>query len=234
MATNSVSALEFSFDYPENVNVNEDFTVSLELDSVDKFDVKIFIHNSEDEKTTRGDYISDIYNPIKEEWQDSWYYIKEAFPENRDFKVKALSNPGKEICLRIRKAETQSTYLKCQEILVSKQDEKETLSENTEVNQTSNKENSESSKEPLEEEFRETKDIENGVLQKASRPIENDFQTLSTPKKHEPIRLGNTKDLDKSESEVFYTKQEKIKIGVVVAFSCLTVIVIIFLALNKL
>ena len=73
------SALEISIDSPNSVEVGERFYVSIDADTTETNDVKIFVHDSSDDKITQNEYISEIYG---DEWQSSWNYIKEVFPKD--------------------------------------------------------------------------------------------------------------------------------------------------------
>ncbi len=129
------SALDFSFDAPDSVQIDESFDVTINSESQDVVDVKIFVHKSESDKVVKSDYISEVNN---DGWKDSWYYIKEAFPKVKTFQVKVLTDAGdRKICVRLRKAGTDSTSIKCESISVSlserkKQSEEEKQTENRE------------------------------------------------------------------------------------------------------
>lgn len=118
-------ALELSFDAPQKVEIDEEFEVSITLDSEETFDVKIFVHTSNDEKIARDQYISEIYNG--EDWSDSWYYLKEAYPEEDTFEIKVVDEPGdRTICTRVRSASDAITT-ECEEIEVDEEDEEKEL-----------------------------------------------------------------------------------------------------------
>ena len=74
MAINLVSSLDI--DYPESVRINQSFKVSISNTEDHTYDIKIFIHNSSDDKVSRNEIISSILE--NEEWKDSYLYILEA------------------------------------------------------------------------------------------------------------------------------------------------------------
>lgn len=117
------SAVEFEFSYPESVRIDNSFEVEISSQAEDTFDVKVFVHKSESDSAKSEDYISDIYN---DGWKNSWNYIKEAFPEQKIFRVEVTSDPGERtICVRLRKSGTDSTTLKCDSIEVKKSNKEE-------------------------------------------------------------------------------------------------------------
>ena len=132
-----VSSLEISIDAPESVEIGERFIVSIDAETTDTYDVKIFIHNSEDEKISQSEYISEIYGG---KWQSSWNYVPEIFPKEKEFKLIVLESPGdREICVKLRKTSTgtasQTKCVKLEVLSSSKQKEinSELVSEEQEV-----------------------------------------------------------------------------------------------------
>lgn len=127
-----VSAQEISFDSPETVRINEPFEVSIEINSEETFDVKIFVHNSDDNSISRGEYISEIFN---DDWKDSWNYINEAYPEKKDFELRVTESPGERgICVRVRKTGAETTKLSCKEIEVLEAEPEDVEEESEENN----------------------------------------------------------------------------------------------------
>jgi hypothetical protein len=78
-----------------------------------------------------ADYISEIED---DGWKSSWNYLKEAFPKNKNFQVKVISDSGeRNICVRLRKSGTSTTSLKCEPITVKDGEQK---TESTYFNKT--------------------------------------------------------------------------------------------------
>jgi len=97
------SALEIDLDSPKEVETGEEFTVSVSADSDETFDVKIFVHDSDDEKILRSEYVSEIFDEEEDSWEDPWFYIKEVFPDQDEYEITVPKEDGKmEICLRLR------------------------------------------------------------------------------------------------------------------------------------
>src|SRR3989344_600895 len=121
----NVSALEISLDSPEEAELNSAFTVSISADSAEVYDVKVFVHNSEDDKIDRNEYISEIYYGG---WQDSYLYIKGSFPEKTDYKIRVLESPEEIIPIsKTPNQETQNLSYKSEEkILLNSKLSKET------------------------------------------------------------------------------------------------------------
>nr|AQS33457.1 hypothetical protein [uncultured archaeon] len=210
MAISLTSALEISINSPLEVDLNEEFTVSINADSSETHDVKIFIHSSDDEKIEQNEYISEIYS---DGWKNPYYYLKESFPEKKEYKIKATSSPAKEICARLRKTGTSSFSTQCQSIKVLKSETEEETEDAEEDN----------------EEIKENASIGN---------IQDDLpqQQIAQPSQ---LSLNSEKLFLNSPSEekaqkTFITKQEKTRLGIIYSFTAFTLVVIILLALKKL
>ena len=201
-----ISFAELTINYPEEVKIEEEFLVSIDSDISETQDVKIFVHNSEDQKVERSEYISEIF---EENWKDPWFYLTSAFPEKKEFKIKVLDSPGERIiCAKLRKAETKSIAEKCATIKVIGEAEKE---------------------EPEEEEDEE----ENNeiVTEKIEFPIEEVSQIVQNEyKQQEKIVLSSPK----KEQTIIVTKQEKRRTGIIYTFIGLCVLITILAVMKKL
>ena len=93
--------------FPDTVHVSEEFEVSVDSTSNKTSDIKIYIHNSSDEKITRSEVLSQILDST---WKDSWLYVSSIFPSEKTFKLKADTySSTSEICLQIRQV-NKTTY----------------------------------------------------------------------------------------------------------------------------
>ncbi len=111
-----VSGIEISFISPESVYVNETFTVSIDSNSQELRDVKIFILDSNKK------IISEIYNGS---WENPFYYIKDSFPEKKVYEIKIFKEEtNANICLRLR-ASRSSFDEKCNKILIKMKEAEE-------------------------------------------------------------------------------------------------------------
>ncbi len=72
----SAKALDFNFDYPNSVIQDEEFSLNLDANEDNEYDVKIFIHKDSKE-------YSEILSG--EEWKSPKYYLISAYPENKEF-----------------------------------------------------------------------------------------------------------------------------------------------------
>jgi len=208
------SALQITLNSPESVELNGEFEVSIEVDSSDIFDIKIFVHKSDDQSIARSEYISEIYN---DQWSDPWYYIKASFPEQKGYQVKVIESQGeREICARFRKTDTQSTYTECNSITIL-----ETNLDNEEA------ESDEETEEEIEEESKEIESqVESPIIKVDSLEIISDNETekiiLNSPGKE----IENEKTIS--------TKLEKKRQWILYSFTGLCIIIIILLALRRL
>jgi len=114
-----VSGLDISLSSPSKVRLNSEFTVSISSEDSDKiYDVKIFVHNSSDEKVARNEIISSVFNDGV--WKDSYLYIQDTYPSQKDFLVKLDSQNAVEICAQLREKDKSSILAKsCNPIEIS-------------------------------------------------------------------------------------------------------------------
>jgi hypothetical protein len=97
----SVNALDFDFSFKDNININESFSVSISLKSTEMYDVKIFTHNSSDNKILRSEVTSEV---LGDKWQDSWLYLISSFPERKDYEMRVIGDKSsRELCVQLRK-----------------------------------------------------------------------------------------------------------------------------------
>src|SRR3989344_2223610 len=78
------SALTISLDSPGSAGIEEEFSVSYEADSSETFDVKIFVHSSEDTSIQRSEYISEIYDS---DWKDSKISTSKVSEESASYET---------------------------------------------------------------------------------------------------------------------------------------------------
>ena len=108
----SVLALEFTIDASEIVQENTPFGVTLNVDSADSYDVKIFAHQGD-----KNSYVSQMNDGGA--WRSPRTYMKEAFPSQETYEVKIVEFVGEaELCARLRKTGTSSFSEVCQPITV--------------------------------------------------------------------------------------------------------------------
>ena len=210
------SALEITFTSPDSVHLNQEFEVSINADSTETHDVKIFVHNSEDQSIARSEYISEIFD---DDWKDPWYYLKESFPDKKEYKIRVIESPDNgKICVRLRKTSTQTTSIECKPIEVkeSSQSENTKQENNPDQYQTPDSEKSSEPSTPKE-------NLENPQVQNPT--------TLSTL--NNKILL-NSQPGQSQEKEQTYTKQYNKRQVIIYSFLFFLVLIIILLALRKL
>ncbi|MEK6850434.1 MAG: hypothetical protein AABX85_02585 [Nanoarchaeota archaeon] len=110
-------AIEIDFDYPNEVEVNKEFEINVLFESSTNYDIKIFVHNSSDEKITREEIISLVENNGK--WQDSWNYLPLSVIDNNLYHLKITENSEKAgICIRLRKTGASKFEEICKKIKI--------------------------------------------------------------------------------------------------------------------
>lgn len=106
------SAEEIDFLSPKEVILFENFTVNITSSLKGIYDVKIIVQDTE--KNT----ISEVYS---NGWKSSFYYLKEAYPERKEYTLRVKSSIDGSLCVRMRKS-GESKYLEsCRPILISQQ-----------------------------------------------------------------------------------------------------------------
>jgi len=207
----NISALDIFLDSPSEANLNQEFTVTIDTPDSDIYDVKIFVHNSEDTKITSDEYISEIYS---NGWKNPWYYLKESFPDKKQYEIKVISNPGnREICARLRKSGASSFDTQCKPITIKDTQDESIINKDVENKPSSLPSN------PLQTSQDQEPPVNNPLPQSAEK-TNSEKLTLNSP----------TEQVQKT----FTTSQEKSRIGLVYAFTIFTVRIIILLALRKL
>src|SRR3989338_560791 len=77
------SALDFQFISQAEANAKESFQASINAETSDIYDVKIFVEDSNKK------IVSEIYSDI---WKSGFYYLKSVFPEKKEFKVRIIAD----------------------------------------------------------------------------------------------------------------------------------------------
>jgi hypothetical protein len=219
MAT-SVFALEFTFDSPQNIGIDEEFDVTINANvGNDIYDVKIFVYQE-----TKGNIVSEVF--YDGEWKNPWFYLQDVFPATSVFKNKVLENVGEtEICVRLRKQDSGGFDEVCESISVG-----ENTQTNNNINLGSNNDNTNSGQDDL---------IDNVIIDDKTDNLRNDEGisnnnvALINEKNNEKIVLGFVEE-EKNEEKRIITKQEKVRQGVLYSFLGFLGLLVILLAWRKL
>ncbi len=205
-----ISALSISISYPDSIKSGERFDVEVMADSDELYDVKVFVHNSDDNSISRGEYVSEIY---KDGWRDSWNYLRASYPSQKIYSVKVIDSYGKlNLCARLRKTDTQTTSITCEEIYVEKTVQKE--SESTTSDWMENLEEIEI--------FSESR-IDTDQLGK--------LQNLNSGPQERIIL--NSLDKNSTQKEAIISKKEKSRNLILYSFSFILLVIVVLLALKK-
>ena len=211
------AALTFDFNSPASANLGENFSVSISAITSDDYDVKIFVQNNETKPI-----ISEIYS---EAWKNPYYYLKAIFPDKSDFiiRIKNISSDAV-ICVRLRKVSSTSYSEHCKEITIAgeKVPNQSTNNKIVSSNKTSGAETELASKTISNEDFSPSSASESSEKQDVQSQIQG-----ANPGK---IFL-NSKSLPNTS---FVTKDQKLRIYAVYAFTGLTIITLVFLVIKKL
>jgi hypothetical protein len=202
------SAIDFTINYQDSVDINESFSVSISAATSDNYDVKVFIQNNETKSI-----ISEIYN---DGWKNPYYYIKSAFPETSSFTVHVKNySSTAAACVRMRKVGTSSYTERCGAITISNAVAEEIP--------------------PAKEEKmpeNETKIVQTSKINEEFVPAANISPQIPQPEQPaSPERIVlNQKSPAK---DYFISKEEKLRLFAVYSFTGLTIVIIIFLAMKK-
>jgi len=208
------SAIEFTFNHPSSISINESFSISLSATTSDTYDVKIFIQINGKEAR-----ISEIYN---DGWKNSYYYVISACPEKSEFEIRVKNySDNATICARLRKTGTTSpTYTNCSTIIINEPES----SSNEETPET-NEEQDNSTTNIQKQETKEDFIPENNKSQENLQSSQSNTQ-INSPEK---IFLNSKA----SSSEPFISSDEKLRLIAVYSFTAIAIIIIIFLVMKK-
>jgi len=112
-------SLDFSLNFPEKVFVNESFNVSVISIIDSNCDIKIFIKEKEASEKISST-LSFIFNKAQNKWQNSYFYLENAFPFEKNYLLKVNSiKSDTEICAKLRNLENKKILAsKCQPIQI--------------------------------------------------------------------------------------------------------------------
>ncbi len=249
------SALEIQLNSPEEVSSGEEFTVSIDANSSENYDVKIFVHEPKKE-------FSEIYDGSA--WRSPQRYLPSVFPAQKIFQIKAHFEGETRICLRLRKTGQSSFQEKCNNITMNPISQQAEASEETANNQDD--EDSTSSQENQISQESQNNNNQTGELSRnqQAKEIQNTNQTQENKNKgektenisyrsslnqqEEKLILNSKTEKQKSTSqpisqqdnsqaddeEIFTTKYEKRRMAVIYGFLSICVLIIILLSIRKL
>lgn len=203
------SALAFEFNAPDSAAVDANFSTSISAAASESYDVKIFVQDNETKIT-----LSEIYNGG---WKNPYYYLKAVFPDKTDFIIRVRnSSDNAVICARLRKTGGSSYKEECRNIEIIEANSQPPDEQPPE--QTSNSNTSTKSQNIIaSEDF-----VPSGEKEQISQ--------LHQEGTSEKIFLNS----GQNSKAVFITKDEKLRIYAVYAFTALAIIAIIFLVMKKL
>ncbi len=249
-----VNSLEIDFNYPSEAELNAEFRASLDFEANGTYDLKIFVHNSPDAKVTRDEYISNIYNSEKNAWQDSWNYLAGSFPSQKEYSIKVTNSPGKrQICVRVRKTGSSSSFSKCGSITVTDVENAPNPTTNNPLgnNQINSPNNNQDSTQNAEDSLDSDKENvvaktnnEDSPVQKTKENTQesqvyndlsyNEIMNESQGQKTDKIYLNPKKSNESEQSIEVTTKKSKILFMMFYAFSFIGIVVLVMLILKRL
>ena len=210
-----VVSLNFTLNSPEKVQQNQEFTVSIQSDTAETNDIKIYVEDPSASPKT----ISEIQNI--DEWQNSYFYLKQIFPQQTEFKLKVKKQGDWQICARLRaKSPSQpvcNTISVIQSENVGGQEEAEKVEKTKKEDKQKNKD----------------QEVKTTQVQPSNQvPVQtSNYEKISQPVKTEKILLNPPNN---STALTYTSKKERTIQWVSLSFTGLTIIIVILLALRKL
>jgi hypothetical protein len=222
MAISPVQAIDFTITSPNNIDLNQEFTITLSSSETEIHDVKIFVYK---------DTVSNIISEIKSgsEWKNPYYYLKEAFPTNKEFTIKVIEEPGeRELCARLRLTGKSSYDQQCQAITISSQS----------IPLDDNNHQPDPDKDNLEEPGPIKSAPPTTSPQPVTAKLINQPESSNTGQdlqpNNDPIVLNSPIIQADQIPQTYTTSEGKKQIYILYGFTILCVIIIILLALRKL
>ncbi len=229
-----VSSLDFQLNSPESVNAKESFSVSITSSTTENYDAKITVQDSADK------IISEIYS---DSWKNPFYYLKSIFPEQSEFKIRVIGDPGKyNLCVRLRKTGKTSFDEKCKEITVNP-----TISPDPDLIKKSEKKSSSKTKTTSKNQEKKTDEKQDEEAINYTKPnIEKTVQNISQIKSQiKPLQseelnftkekiVLNSKSAEFKEPSTFNTSYQSREIIILYASLIFCITLIVLLALKKL
>jgi len=209
-------ATNFTFYASDEATTNEILEVQIQAPTQTDQDIKIYIQDSQ------NNIISEIYN---EKWDNPYYYIKSAFPDNDEFDIKPLQEGNHELCVQLRETGKTGFTKKCQDITINPAEEQPP------EQSTEQQEPSSSQEEEQEESNLPTIQTPNNTIAQLNQQQQNNQDPIQLTPKTTPS-LQNQKQLQSAIS--ITTNKEKTRIAITYTFLFLNLIILILLFLKRL
>ena len=200
-------------DYPDEVEINEEFTFSLKLinsSTNEIYDVKIEIIGN-------GERIAKIYN---DGWKSTFYYVNEALKDKADFKLKVENYIGKaDVTIKLRDSKEKIKTFSGYNINVVQGTENPAPEEPVqEEKPIETKEEKKTDKETVTNKTTKTETTK-------QEKVENETEII----KNQPIKL--TSKIEKE--QIYKSKNQIIKEYAIYGFVILCVLIIIVLLFRR-
>ena len=203
------SAVEFSLISPKEINLDEEFSVTIDFQSEEAYDLKIYVHDD-------VQAYSEIYNG--NEWKSTHYYLLRVLPAQKEFKLISHYAGETKICAKIRKPNSTPSPEKCNNIKVIQSESRQ----ETEGEKEMHEEPENIPEETPQEQPKQS--LPPPTQKEEEKPFEQERIILNAP----------APPVTEEAPKIYRTKQEKMRLGIIYGFSIFTVIIIILLALKKL
>lgn len=226
----SISALNFNISFLQSVELNKSFQVSISAETSLTYDVKMFINEDNRE-------FSEIFYDNK--WNNPYYYIKSAFPAAKSFDLRALKLGNYSLCARLRESGKSSFSESCSFIDVFPATEESNQSSYEQnISESVSNSSAENNTEDNEEDTSGALEQDNIAVKEESN-IKPALKITNNPANsvnqfESDIIYLNKKPSQGIVEEIFFSKDEKIRIWMAYGFAGLCILILIFVLMRKL
>ena len=220
MVINLSSAITFSFDYPKIIQKNQEFSIKLNSEVNENYDVKAYVYHDTKE-------YSEILSDGK--WGSAHFYLISAFPETNEFTLKSHYLGETDICVQMRKSGTKKSDRICNPITVE-----ENSSQNNEDNNSESDDTKDNQTENIVQDYNSKNKDKKVILNYENKNTQKKVVNLSSKSKEKIILNSPNTNSSKSAQQEFTSKKYAFRIWIVYSFTGLCVMIIILLSLRKL
>ncbi len=225
------AAINFNISFPQSVELNKSFQVSISAETSLIYDVKIFVNN--DSRTSpNSEILSDG------EWKTPFYYLISVFPSASQFTIRALKLGSYPICARLRETTKSYPCSNCGEVCNNisviepalepiQSQENNTPITNTSPNNLSTT-NTIQNNPPLENNLNISQDNSKSTVSQGAN------SQASLQNEDADIIYLNKKPSQNIKEEIFISRDEKIRIWMAYGFAGLCILILIFVLIRKL
>ena len=223
ISLSSAAGIGFTFSFDEEAEAQENISVSLEANISSKYDVKIYIESK------NSSIISEIWDG---KWKSPFYYIKESFPEESKYIIRAKqAEENGKLCIRLRETGKTAYSEVCNNITIH---ESSNTEEESDEEESEDEENNpgDSIEDNSSDNSNESHPSNISIKRQSQKVQPQNANTGSAINEENKIILLNTKEA--LEEAWQSTPQEKLRSALIYSFAGFCLCLCILLAFKKL